>query len=111
MNLPIIIRRDKKIFKNYTGTSFFLWIWIYEGRRWKNSIAKTIRYQNIHYIQQLELGFLISWLVWAILMLRSWILNGKDAYMNHPWKKEAYENEHDIKYLKNRKFLAWIKYV
>lgn len=111
MSLPIIIRRDKKIFKDYTGLSVFIWIWIYEGRRWEKSIEKTIRHEKIHYKQQLELGFLIGGLAWAILMLISWIKHGKGAYINHPWEKEAYGNEHDLDYLKNRKFLAWIKYV
>lgn len=111
MNLPIKYYVNKKIFKNYTGLSFFIFIWIYKGRRRKKSIEKTIIHEIIHYKQQLELGFIFGFLVWGILMLRSLILYKDKAYRNHPWEREAYDNQDDVDYLKNRKVFAWVKYL
>ena len=44
-------------------------------------------------------------------MLRSWILHGKKAYINHPWEREAYDVDDNPNCVKERKFLAWTKYM
>ena len=110
MKIPIIKYINKKIFNYYTGLSFFIWILIYKGDRTKTLINKSIRHEKIHYYQQLELGFIFALLVWAFLMIRSLIKHGKGAYRNHPWEREAYDNEWKLDYLDNRKPFAWIKY-
>ena len=111
MKIPIIKYRKKKLWKYYIGASFFLWIWIYVGDRAEHDVERTVRHETIHFWQQAELGFIIGWLVWALLMLRSWILNGKKAYINHPWEKEAYDVDDNPNCVKERKFLAWTKYI
>jgi hypothetical protein len=111
MSLPFIIYREKRLWGHYTGTAFFLWAIVSTGERTKKNIEKTARHETIHFWQQAELGFVLSWLVWAILMLRSWILHGKKAYINHPWEREAYDVDDNPNCVKERKFLAWIKYL
>ena len=111
MKIPFVIRRKKKIFKYYIGVSFFIWTWVYTVGRTEKDIERTIRHEAIHFWQQAELGFVIGWLVWAILMLRSWIKNSKKAYIMHPWEREAYDVDDNPNCVKERKFLAWRKYV
>ena len=38
-------------------------------------------------------------------------IHGKDAYRNLSFEREAYGNENDFEYLKNRKPYSWIKYL
>jgi len=110
MKIPVVIYRKKKLWKYYIGASFFLWIWVYIGDRAEHEIQRTVRHETIHFWQQAELGFIIGWLVWALLMLRSWIKHGKGAYRNHPWEREAYDVDDNPNCVKERKFLAWTKY-
>ena len=112
MSLPIVIKIKNKINKRYVGFSFFIFVWIYYGNRYQSQIEKTIRHEKIHFKQQLELLFIFSWIVWAVLRIRSRVLNGKEkAYREHPWEREAYSNQDDLDYLNKRKFLAWTKYI
>lgn len=35
----------------------------------------------------------------------------REAYRNISFEREAYNNEKDLEYLKNRKFFSWLKYI
>ena len=116
IKLPIIIHKPEM--KKWKGHSFFIWVWV------KNlDDKKLINHEKIHYHQQRELLFLPSWFVHGILYCWVFvnILFGKQfkykrdtkcltSYRNHPWELEAYDNDDNLDYLKQRKFLAWIKY-
>ena len=89
-------------------------------------------HENIHGRQQIEmlivgivlaigLYFLIGW--WCLFalpvfcwwycieyMLRS-IFGKGNAYRNISFEREAYANETDFNYLKNRRLFAWIKHI
>lgn len=108
--MPFVIKLKKKLWGHYTGMSFFIFIFVYIGDRSEYYIEKTIRHEKIHFYQQLELLFVIGWLVWALLMLRSWIKHGKGAYRNHPWEREAYDVDDNLDCVKERKLFAWTKY-
>ena len=74
---------------------------------------KTMRHERIHYRQQIEmlllLVYLWSGLEWVFRIIK--YRNADKAYMNISFEREAYANENDSDYLKNRKIFAWIKYL
>jgi len=50
--------------------------------------------------------------IWDIIkfLIRS-ISSPKTAYMNISFEREAYTNDNNLEYLKDRKYFAWIKYL
>lgn len=57
-----------------------------------------------------EMLYLFFYLWYAI----EWLIRlcgRKNAYRNISFEKEAYFNEHNTKYLENRKHYAWIKHL
>ena len=71
------------------------------------------RHETIHFQQQIELLFVFQWLLYGIF----WLINvvkyrdGAVAYMQSPFEREAYANEHDENYLINRHFWGWQEYI
>jgi hypothetical protein len=78
--------------------------------RGKLSVSGKI-HETIHYRQWAELGFI----GFAILYPAFWLINlckgmsPADAYRYSPFEIEAYNNEHDLGYLFNRKLFAWAR--
>ena len=78
---------------------------------------KTIRHESIHTEQMREMLY-VPFYVWYITewAIRSvaWGFGKKQndsPYYRMGFEKEAYANEHDKEYLKNRKPYAWLKYL
>jgi len=74
---------------------------------------KLINHEKIHIRQQLEL-LILPFYIWYLIeflihywKLRSWGL----AYSTISFEKEAYANEHNFEYLKNRKLWSFFKYL
>ncbi len=73
-----------------------------------------INHEKIHHRQQLEL-LLIPYYLWYFA--EYWIgmikfkFNHHKAYMNISFEKEAYANQNNLNYLKERKWLASWKYL
>ena len=67
--------------------------------------ATEYNHERIHAVQQKELLYLpfFIWYVieWLILLVR--FRNGKKAYYNIRFEKEAYNHQNDLDYLKKRK--------
>ena len=74
---------------------------------------RTKRHEIIHYKQQLEMLFVFQWILYGFFHLRGLIsgLKGTEAYYMNPFELEAYENDDNPDYLKERKRYAWIKYL
>ena len=74
---------------------------------------KTKNHETIHYVQQKEMLFIFQWLAYGAFWLVNFIRsgNGAEAYYKNPFEEEAYENDSNLEYLKNRKPYAWIKYI
>lgn len=70
-----------------------------------------MNHERIHRKQQLEmLVFLfIVWYVLEYLVLRL-KYNHDNAYRNIVFEKEAYLMDHDLNYLKNRKFWSFLRF-
>jgi hypothetical protein len=87
-------------------------IMLFKSKRLKSD-QRIINHEKIHFRQQHELLILPFY----ILYLSQYLINRlkyKDhdlAYRNISFEKEAYSNDHDLTYLKNRKAYAWVRYM
>ena len=77
----------------------------------KNDLS-LINHEKIHIQQQKELLVVFFFFWYAIEFLYRFILlkNFHQAYLNISFEKEAYSNQHELNYLKNRKFWAFLHY-
>lgn len=80
----------------------------------KEKLDVTVyNHEKIHLVQQRELwliGFYVLY-VWYWLKARLEGLNGRKAYYAIPFEREAYENDKDLNYLKDRKPHAWKDFI
>ncbi|TFG79333.1 MAG: hypothetical protein E4H26_00060 [Flavobacteriales bacterium] len=98
-------------YKNYVGLSVWPFIILKNGSL-KND-AVLINHEKIHHRQQQEL-LLLPFFVFYVLewLFRSlWFLSFYRGYQNISFEREAYENEHDLRYLERRKIFGFIKYL
>ena len=74
--------------------------------------AENVVHENIHYQQQKELGLIFFLLLYGIefLILFCKYRNRYRAYYNISFESEAYSNQANLDYLKDRKFWEWLKY-
>jgi hypothetical protein len=65
----------------------------------------TINHEAIHDAQAHECG---GYIFFYILYIRQWM---KFGYRNCPFEQEAYNNEHNLYYLRRRNSFEWKKYL
>ncbi len=86
------------------------------GTFWARDVSWIDRYvvnhERIHTAQQRELLFVPFYILYIIEWMVRLVMygNGKKAYYNISFEREAYRNGHDLSYLKNRKLYSWLKY-
>lgn len=72
------------------------------------------RHETIHFMQYKELLFIGFLLIYVYDYLYSAIIKKKgfsrDAYLSIRFEQEAYDNDHDVDYLENRKEFHWKSY-
>jgi hypothetical protein len=69
-----------------------------------------INHEKIHHKQQLELLIIPFYVIYAVNYLFNLLkYNRHNAYRKIVFEKEAYDNEYDFNYIKNRTLFAWIK--
>ncbi len=108
--IPIRIRTSRKLFGDYHGFAFFIFIFYWRGVTDKKTI---LNHELIHFWQQLELLFIFHWVLYIIFYLAG-RLSGKNhhtAYMNIPFEKEAYAFEKNYHYVSKRKVFAWLRFI
>lgn len=73
----------------------------------------TERHEIIHFQQQLELLFLPQWILYGAFWLIGLVKyrNGRQAYYENPFEREAYDNERKYTYLERRPFYNWVNYI
>ncbi len=72
-----------------------------------------INHERIHLRQQIEL-MILPFFIWYFLEYLVRLLqysNKNHAYRNISFEREAYSNESDLEYLKNRKLFSFWKYL
>lgn len=63
-----------------------------------------INHENIHGRQQLELLIIFFYIIYLI----EWLFKG---YRSISFEREAYQNESNLDYLKNRRWFNWINLI
>ncbi len=97
-------------YKNYVGLS--LWPFIFLKNNDLKEDIVLINHERIHLRQQQELlivffyiFYFMEWVVRCMLYFDTY-----KAYQNMSFEKEAYHNEKNLSYLKERKPFSFIKY-
>lgn len=93
----ILIKR-KKLFGSIVGITIWPFIVVTTDSK------VTLNHEKIHIEQQKEL-LVIPFYLWYFV---EWLFKG---YGGISFEKEAYDNERDISYLKNRGRFSFIKYL
>jgi hypothetical protein len=78
---------------------------------WKKAGNVIINHERIHFQQALELLVIPFYVIYVLEWLFKLPFYGKEAYKNISFEKEAYSNQIDLQYLKNRKRYNWIKLI
>lgn len=97
--------------KDFRGLAIYPFIFLRDKSLRDN--PKIIHHEKIHLHQQIEMLWIFFFLWYGIEFLIRWIQfkNPTVAYFNISFEKEAYANEMDFEYLKNRKFWSFTKYL
>ncbi|MBA5630639.1 hypothetical protein [Moheibacter lacus] len=97
--------------KNFRGLAIYPFIFLREKALKEN--LNIINHERIHLRQQIEMLWIFFFLWYGFEFLIRWIQfkNPLVAYFNISFEKEAYANEINLDYLKNRKFWSFTKYL
>lgn len=70
---------------------------------------RIIRHEQIHFRQQIELLIVFFYVLYLFNYLANLLRyrNHEEAYFNICFEREAYQNDHNLHYLVDRKFFAW----
>ena len=97
--------------KGYNGLAIYPFVVL------KSKVLKlnkvVLNHERIHLRQQIEL-LLLPFYIWYILEFTVWLIKYKNwhlAYHNISFEKEAYRNESDLGYLKQRRFWQFLNYM
>lgn len=97
--------------RGYNGLTIFPFVFLKNKDLKLNRVV--LNHERIHLKQQLEL-LIIPFYIWYILEFfirllyyRNWHL----AYRNISFEREAYRNEFNLKYLKQRRFWRFLNYL
>lgn len=72
----------------------------------------SLNHENIHGKQQLEMLILFFYIWYGIEYLIRFLFYHKyNPYRMISFEVEAYKNQDDLNYLKNRKLYSWFKYL
>jgi len=101
----------KKGFNDAKAAAFVPFIFV---RDEKYTTPIFINHERIHFKQQLETLIIGSWILHLIEDLYSRLflkLKEPDYYLYRAVEQEAYRNQHNMEYLKNRKWFTLFKYI
>jgi len=97
--------------RGFRGLTFYPFVFIQEKNDSLNTVF--INHERIHLRQQLEL-FILPFYVWYGLEFVFRLVQFKDrkkAYYTISFEREAYANEKDLNYLKQRSFWKFLSYL
>lgn len=108
----LIVPRFLKYFAGKYVNAMALWPFVLVKNLEVKECQVTIHHEKIHHKQQLELLIIPFYILYGYFYLvNKWKgMENHTAYMNIPFEREAYMNDSDLNYIKNRKFWAWRKY-
>ncbi len=97
--------------RGFRGLTFYPFVFILNRKDKLNAVF--INHERIHLRQQIEL-LVVPFYVWYGLEFLLRLLqyrNRRKAYYNISFEREAYGNEKDLNYLKQRSFWIFLKYL
>ena len=98
-------------YKNYVGLSLWPFIILkHDGLKEDNVL---INHERIHLKQQMELLIIPFYIIYVLewLVRSLFYLSFYRGYQNISFEREAYANEHNLKYPIERRFFSFIKYL
>lgn len=105
-------------FKGYCAITIFNMIFARKKYESAGLSETTINHESIHMAQSMDFGIsFCGYFIFYIWYLLEWIfklpsaLFGYAPYRSISFEQEAFINEDDYEYLKNRKRFEWIKYL
>ncbi|WP_345949900.1 hypothetical protein ABDD95_00290 [Mucilaginibacter sp. PAMB04274] len=107
MGYPVVIAPFLKV----DGMALFPFILVKSQRLKQDQVL--IRHETIHLKQALELLIIPFYMLYLVnyLINRFKYPGHQQAYEQIIFEREAYRNERNIHYLKNRPFCAWLRYM
>jgi hypothetical protein len=72
---------------------------------------RTVNHEAIHTAQMREMGYVFFYLWYVAEWIIRLFINGKAAYRNISFEREAYGNDRDGSYLENRRNYAWLNHL
>ncbi len=97
--------------RGFRGLTFYPFVFLADKDDKLNKVF--INHEKIHIRQQIELLILpfYLWYFTEYLLRLIQYKDRKEAYFNISFEREAYKNEKDLNYLKQRSFWRFLKYV
>lgn len=97
--------------KGYTGIALFPFVFVKHAYLKLNKVF--VNHERIHLKQQLELLIFPFFIWYGLEFLVRYVKhrNWQEAYRNIAFEREAYQNEHDLEYLKKRRLWNFLKYL
>ena len=97
-------------FSSYTAINIFGVIF---AKVTPNNI--TLNHESIHTAQMKEMLYIFFYLWYIIEFIIIRVLNlfksNKECYYQLSFEQEAYDNQYNLDYLKNRRHYVWLKYI
>lgn len=91
-------------FKGFKAINLFGVLFVREGAKMNGT---DLNHEAIHTAQMKELLYIPFYIVYGLEWVIRLFMKG-NAYKNISFEKEAYDNQHDLQYLSNRKhFNMW----
>lgn|SRR5690606_18209688 len=96
--------------KGYSGITIFPFIILRERQNQKGTL---INHEKIHIRQQLETAVVLFFIWYTIEFLVRYLMvgNKRQAYRNISFEREAYANDTNPNYLKQRSTWAFLRYL
>lgn len=107
----ILLVRPKWLRKNFNGMTLWPFVVVKHQTLCEDKIF--LNHESIHLQQQLEMIIIFFYLWYGLEFLVRWAKcgNKNQAYRNISFEQEAYMQERNFLYLKQRTFWAFLKYV
>lgn len=95
-------------FKGFSAINLFGVLFAREG---VHITCTTISHERIHTEQMKELGYIFFYLLYLLEWLVKLPFYGKKSYRNISFEREAYANEEELFYMRNRKKYSFLNYL
>jgi hypothetical protein len=97
--------------KGYLGLTIYPFVLLKDKKLKDDKVL--LNHEQIHLKQQLELLILLFflWYVFEFLIRLFYYKNWNMAYKNISFEREAFYNEANLNYLKQRRFWCFLKYI